>query len=65
MKKKLFCILFGLVLLLSLTLIPAIPAVAVTYDTTLLLENKNPSDWTVIADSTYGELDFNSSGPEF
>lgn len=66
MKRKLFCISFALILVLALTLVPAIPAGAVSYDSTLELENKDPNTWVIIeGDGTYAMLDFNSMGPEF
>ncbi len=66
MKKKILSIAFALVLLLSFSLIPAVPAAGVDgYDLSLTLENKDSTTWVVITDNISGLLEFNSSGPEF
>jgi len=62
-KRKTFSVLFALVLVLSFSLVTAVPAVA--YTNTLELENKD-GDWNEITgDGIYAMLDFNSVGPEF
>lgn len=35
------------------------------YDSTLILENKNPGDWSVIHDWTFGNLRYNAEGETF
>jgi len=63
MRKKIgFLIAF--VAILSMLLVPA-GALAVDYDTTLVLENKD-GDWNEITgDTTIATLQFNSAAPEF
>ncbi len=41
------------------------PSQAVTYEDSLLLENKDPGTWAVIADGRSGTLNYNVSGATF
>lgn len=51
--------------MLALVLVPA-TATAITYDSTLLLENKDPSTWAIKSgDGIKATLNYNSSGTEF
>jgi len=62
-KRKTFSILFATVLAVSLCLVPVV-ASAVTYDSSLTLENKDAS-WAIISDGISGTLDYNASGNNF
>jgi len=62
-KGKIFSTLFALVLVLSLSLVPVV-ASAVTYDSSLTLENKD-ANWDIISDGISGTLDYNASGNNF
>jgi len=62
--KKLVSVLLTLAVVLGLSLTMAAP-VAAQDDPTLMLENKDSSNWTVIEDGIQGTLVYYSSGPEF
>jgi len=62
-KRKTFSILFATVLAVSLCLVPVV-ASAVTYDSSLTLENKD-TNWAIISDDISGTLDYNASGNNF
>jgi len=66
MLKKIFSITFALVLVLGLTLAMSVPVAAADYDSSLLLENKNSTDWSVITeDGISGTLEYDSTNWEF
>jgi len=62
--RKLVSVLLTLAVVLGLSLTAAVP-VAAQGDPTLILENKDSSNWTVIEDGIQGTLVYYSSGPEF
>jgi len=62
--KHLWKIILAMAIVLAVILVPT-AASAITYDSTLLLENKDPSTWIVIPDGRAGTLEYNSSGSTF
>ena len=63
--KKLIGISLALVLAISLMLVPAVVS-ATDYNSSLILQNKNPETWVIIdSDGIGGTLGYNSSGPTF
>jgi len=66
LKTKFFRTMLTAILVLVLCFAFTAPAVATEYNSSLILENKNPSTWAVFGgDDVQGTLEFNSSGPEF
>jgi len=67
MKKKIFSIAIALLLLLSFSLVAAVPAVAVCdYDGELILEDKAwGTDWSIVANTTVGVLKYCKAGETF
>jgi len=72
MKKKIFSTVFALILVLSFSLVAAVPAGAVTYDCELILQNKDHGggggSWDPIIDTPddiHGVLQYNKAGAEF
>lgn len=63
--KRIFIAIIALVLMMSFTLMPS-TANAASYDSSVVLENKDYSDWSVkSSDVIQGTLEFNSSGSAF
>lgn len=54
-----------LVLLLAVLLLIPAPVQAITYDSTLVLDNKDTTTWARISDGKLGTLNYNSSGATF
>jgi len=64
MLKKIFSITFVMVLMMGLSLVPAVVGADPGYDSSLTLENKNAT-WAIIDDPIQGTLEYDSSADLF
>lgn len=64
MLKKIFSITFAMVLMMGLSLVPAVVGADPGYDSSLTLENKNAT-WAIIDDPIQGTLEYGSSADLF